>query len=553
MTMETLTKTLRDLSEKTLQTEENANCLVELQEYLLDDRLAVVKECVSVLCSTYCRLISTTCPWLSHKAVGQGSRDNVADPVIRVYREWLCGNYTAYLDKLLGLLRHSDAAMQELALHSLLELLQAEGHAHPKRVFPNHTFYNLVGSLLSMKADMEPLIRCLKEYMKYEDIRLHVMKNIVSNVEARIDHKERKKPVLSTVYSQNVYALLKLVRMPKREEELGHLYVEGKSSGDHKARKEEEGEEGSLLGEEEEEEEEGEGSPKQKRMKKEKPKGALSIRSHKEYFSRAWLALLRLPLAHVTYKKILTSLHSEVMPHLLDPRLLVDFLTDSYDTGGVISLLALNGLFVLIHEYHLDYPNFFEKLYALLEPSLFYVKYMQRFFALLDTFLRSTHLPLYLVASFAKRISRLALTAPPNGIMVAVVFVSNLIKRHPNCSVLLHRKNAQEIQLDCDPFDMSEVDPSKTRALESSLWEFQTLTSHYVPKVSDLVKRLVSPSEKKVEEEELGPYLDIDNDDLVQEECTDLTGLKKVPMVYEEPAGLWWSPTDTNTDKSKCI
>ena len=29
------------------------------------------------------------------------------------------------------------------------------------------------------------------------------------------------------------------------------------------------------------------------------------------------------------------------------------------------------------------------------------------------------------------------------GVMVAVVFVSNLIKRHPNCSVLLHRKNAQ--------------------------------------------------------------------------------------------------------------
>ena len=37
-----------------------------------------------------------------------------------------------------------------------------------------------------------------------------------------------------------------------------------------------------------------------------------------------------------------------------------------------------------------DYPHFFEKLYALLQPSVFYVKYMQRFFALLDTFLRST-------------------------------------------------------------------------------------------------------------------------------------------------------------------
>lgn len=31
----------------------------------------------------------------------------------------------------------------------------------------------------------------------------------------------------------------------------------------------------------------------------------------------------------------------------------------------------------------------------------------------------------------------------------------------------------KEIQLDCDPFDMNEADPSKTRALESCLWEFQ--------------------------------------------------------------------------------
>eukprot|EP00731_Ephydatia_muelleri_P002529 Em0001g2529a len=97
---------------------------------------------------------------------------------------------------------------------------------------------------------------------------------------------------------------------------------------------------------------------------------------------------------------------------------------------------------------------------------------------------------------------------------------------------------------------MNEADPSKTRALESCLWEFQTLMSHYVPKVSDLVKRLVSPSEKKVEED-LGQYLDVDDDDLVQEECTELEGLKRVPMAYEEPAGLWWNPAETGSDQTK--
>jgi U3 small nucleolar RNA-associated protein 19 len=103
------------------------------------------------------------------------------------------------------------------------------------------------------------------------------------------------------------------------------------------------------------------------------------------------------------------------MPHLLEPRLLLDFLVDSYDTGGVVSLLALNGLFILMHHYHLDYPDFYSKLYGLLEPSVFHVKYMPRFFSLMDTYLSSTHLPLYMVAAFAKKVARLALSAPPQG------------------------------------------------------------------------------------------------------------------------------------------
>lgn len=38
-----------------------------------------------------------------------------------------------------------------------------------------------------------------------------------------------------------------------------------------------------------------------------------------------------------------------------------------------------------------DYPDFYTKLYALLEPSVFHVKYMPRFFYLMDTFLSSTY------------------------------------------------------------------------------------------------------------------------------------------------------------------
>lgn len=57
-----------------------------------------------------------------------------------------------------------------------------------------------------------------------------------------------------------------------------------------------------------------------------------------------------------------------------------DFLTRSYDVGGVVSVMALNSLFVLMTQYGLEYPNFYVKLYALLVPSIFMAKHRARFF-----------------------------------------------------------------------------------------------------------------------------------------------------------------------------
>ena len=53
------------------------------------------------------------------------------------------------------------------------------------------------------------------------------------------------------------------------------------------------------------------------------------------------------------YKKILVGLHEKVMPGMSNPLLLSDFLTTSYDIGGAISLLALNGLYILVSVYNL--------------------------------------------------------------------------------------------------------------------------------------------------------------------------------------------------------
>ena len=45
-------------------------------------------------------------------------------------------------------------------------------------------------------------------------------------------------------------------------------------------------------------------------------------------------------------------------------------LSHSPHPGGVVSILALHGLFVLIKDFNLDYPDFFKKLYALFEPTV---------------------------------------------------------------------------------------------------------------------------------------------------------------------------------------
>lgn len=75
--------------------------------------------------------------------------------------------------------------------------------------------------------------------------------------------------------------------------------------------------------------------------------------SRRKAFSQVWLGFLRHPLDGTTYKDILSSMHVNLLPHLVEPRLLIDFLVQAYDQGGVVALLALNGLFTLITKHNL--------------------------------------------------------------------------------------------------------------------------------------------------------------------------------------------------------
>lgn len=97
-------------------------------------------------------------------------------------------------------------------------------------------------------------------------------------------------------------------------------------------------------------------------------------------------------------------------------------------------------------------------------------------------------LPAYVVASFCKRLCRAALAGPPSGALFALALVSNLLRRHGEVACLIHRNGNVETGRLKDVYDDEEEDPSKSRALESSLWELTALESHYHPAVSSLAK-----------------------------------------------------------------
>jgi U3 small nucleolar RNA-associated protein 19 len=220
-----------------------------------------------------------------------------------------------------------------------------------------------------------------------------------------------------------------------------------------------------------------------------------SLQAYKEKAQKAWLAAMRSGLDKEQRKSILTTFSYQIAPWFQQPEMLMDFLTDSYNVGGATSLLALSGLYYLISEKNLDYPSFYLKLYSLLDESLMHSKHRSRFFRLLDTFMSSTHLPAALVASFIKRLARLALHGPPAGIVVVVPWIYNMFKRHPACTYMMHReirdpvtkKRLEEEGMD-DPFDMDELDPMLTNAIDSSVWELEALQSHYHPNVATLAK-----------------------------------------------------------------
>lgn len=235
----------------------------------------------------------------------------------------------------------------------------------------------------------------------------------------------------------------------------------------------------------------------------------------------------------VCHRQVLILLLEKVLAHLDKPVLLTDFLMDSLDVGGAISLLALQGIFILIQQHNLTYPNIYEKLYSMFEPEIFHTKYKARLFYLADIFLSSSHLPEGLVAAFVKRLARLALIAPPQDIVIIMRFIGNLILRHPALKRLIFHPSGGEVSQ--DPFIMDERDPVKSNALDSSLWEVAALQSHVLPSVATAAKFISNPLPSA--EWDLASVLEINENDIFDKEIAKKS--KEYALNIERPTSMF--------------
>jgi len=271
----------------------------------------------------------------------------------------------------------------------------------------------------------------------------------------------------------------------------------------------------------------------------------LDFPSHRKVFSSTWLAFLSLPLSTSQHKMVLKHLPDHVICFIEKPLLLADYLTKSYEKGGVTAVLALESLFHLIVKYNLDYPNFFISLYKLCTEEVFGAKYRLKFMNLLNACLKSTNLPAYMVASFIKKLAHLALRASSPSALFCIAQLTWLLQKHPQCKPLLHQKDLKLIA----EYDEKISELEKNNAISSSLWEIDSLKSHNLNSVVALSKSL-----EEVSSTEVGtrtPYISvpefIDNSyaSLIEKELATIK--KNSALAYKKPDTLIPSNDIINT------
>ncbi|KAL1333529.1 hypothetical protein HN51_062358 [Arachis hypogaea] len=427
-----------------------------------------------------------------------------------IYNAWLRSKFDELVKSFLEVLvsprqqQEEQEAVKEVVLDTLMEFVKVANGGR----FHSAIYHRFLHSIVHSESSVEFLVDLLTaKYFKYIDVcyfTLISLKKLATTLEGKDQSEDKSENADVADASQlssstervihNIYYTISRVPPFENSDNTSDLEMWSRSENEHKQPC-------------------GDVNADDKQVKPGKHdnsvlSAAKIAKKMKLKFTQAWLSFLRLPLPLDVYKEVLVNLHQVVIPHLSNPVMLCDFLTRSYDIGGVVSVMALSSLFILMTQYGLEYPNFYEKLYVLLVPSIFMAKHRARFFQLLDSCLKSPLLPAYLAASFAKKMSRLLLSIPPSGALVITALIHNILRRHPSINCLVHREDqvdegkgdkatdeataansddakvSASQKLRIDHFNYGEPNPKKSNAMRSSLWEVDTILQHYCPPVS---------------------------------------------------------------------
>ncbi|CCW60537.1 unnamed protein product [Phytomonas sp. EM1] len=276
-----------------------------------------------------------------------------------------------------------------------------------------------------------------------------------------------------------------------------------------------------------------------------------SERAHKHFFSAVWMRCIEYADEASLHIHLLHRLAPVILPNLNNPLLLADYLSSCFSSGGLISVMALQGLFVLMLDHGLEYPQFYEQLYSLITPDAFASRHRYQMFQLLFLSMTSFRVPSYIAASVVKKVLRISLAAPAPVLSFVLPFTRKVLQIHPNCLALIHRtskeavlpeegdklakdisrgqseqltspasENCVEEKKDShkvptalsskqdalrqtallfegkDPFDPEASLPS-SNALNSTLWELTALERHYLPAVPLMISAFGSSAEDK--------------------------------------------------------
>ncbi|KAK8375276.1 hypothetical protein O3P69_020328 [Scylla paramamosain] len=423
---------------------------------------------------------------LLERAIQRTFKSEGEDSARNKLNKWYKEMFEDTLKSFHKLLNHPEKGVQELALSSLLKLLQCEGlHPITRKTsygFPYKRLKVIIAEVVSVSEDHRHLVTLLQEYLECQDFLFYTLLAVTEVVKTHAQTHTQTDTLTDTpvTFMNNLILLVEKLKVP--------------------------------------------------------PPGS----------SRPLvppLLFLRPPQEEL-FRRVLVALPDLAMPHLDKPLALTGFFMESYNMGGAISLLALQGVFILINKHDLDYPDFYKKLYALLEPTVFHVKYRARFFMLCDLFLSSTHLPEYIAASFVKRLARLSLMAPSCCLPLIIKFILNLLIRFPGLKKLVHNTSVT----DCagDPYQPGEADPALTKANQSSLWEVATLQHHGMPVVSraaQFTKKQALPQT----EVDLGELVDQGYDELFERSCK-VTVKEGIATTFVRPQGLFLYPEGKMAD-----